>query len=163
MNVLGEEPARSVEKRRTRLAEKKEVQADLNYEFDLAIKKQKEEMTNEQFHVDWDEDDDDEYLTDNDEAPMTGNPAGPMIDPPADSQVKPAAEKHPAVPTAESTQTETPEPAAQNSDRRTEPDPPPGRQNTERKTDDPVQTEDVFAQSRNIMAQASQAALADYD
>jgi DNA-binding XRE family transcriptional regulator len=163
MNVLGEEPARSVEKRRTRLAEKKEVQADLNYEFDLAIKKQKEEMTNEQFHADWDEDDDDEYLTDNDEAPMTGNPAGPMIDPPADSQVKPAAEKHPAVPTAESTQTETPEPAAQNSDRRTEPDPPPGRQNTERKTDDPVQTEDVFAQSRNIMAQASQAALADYD
>jgi DNA-binding XRE family transcriptional regulator len=148
MNALVDEPARSVEKRRTRLAEKKQVQAELNYELDLAIKKQKEEMTNEQFDADWDEcdDDDNQYAADNEAAPVTGNPAWPTIVPPADN-----------------TQTEPPEPVAQHSDGRTEPAPSPGRQNTERETADPVQTEDVFAQSRRIMAQASQAALAGYD
>jgi DNA-binding XRE family transcriptional regulator len=147
MNALGDEPARSVEKRRTRLAEKKQVQADLKYERDLAIKKQAEEMTNDQFHDDWDEcDDDDQYAADNNEAPMTSNPAGPMIAPPAVN-----------------TETEPPEPAAQYSDRRTEPDPSPAPQKTERRSDAPVETEDVFAQSRRIMAQASQAALAGYD
>jgi len=167
MNVLGEEPTRSVEKRRTRLAEKKEVQAEQNYELGLASKKQTEEMTNEQFQAEWDEyDGDDEHLTDNDEAPITRRPDGPAIDPPAGSQIKPVTEKPspaPTTPAAESTETETPEPAAQNSDRRTEPDPTPGPQNTERKTDDPVQTEDPFAQSRSIMTQASQAALAGYE
>jgi DNA-binding XRE family transcriptional regulator len=166
MNVLSDEPARSVEKRRTRLAEKKQVQADLKYERELAIKKHAEEMTNEQFLDDWGDDDDDQYAADNNAAPLTGNPAGPTIDPPAVNQTKPAADKSPpapAAPAAETTQTEPPEPAAQHSDRRTEPDPAPDQQKTERETADPVQPEDVFAQSRRIMAQASQAALAGYD
>ncbi len=155
MNALDKEPSRSVEKRRTRLAEKKQVQADLNYELDLAIKKQKEEMTNEQFDADWD--DDDEYLTDTDEAPIT-RPAVPTLAPAAENP--PAALAAPAV---ASPKTAPPEPAAQHSAGRTEPDPEPGAKNTERETDHPVQPEDVFAQSRRIMAQATQAALAGYD
>jgi len=153
MNVLDEAPARAVEKRRTRLAEKKQVQADLNYELDLALKKQSQEMSDQQFHADWDDDDDydDEYIddaeypADNDEAPTPRRPAveNTQPDPPDHPDHQETAGQHP--------------------DHRTEPNSTASAKNTDPKDEEPIRIEDPFAQSRRIMAQASQAALAGYD
>ena len=135
MTAMSGEPARTAERSRARLAAKENIQAEIEFDTCLEAKKKRASMTNEEFWADWYGDEERPGYEDEDDDRSEEDPREEALDedePPNDADLAPASTN-----SEQSAAPAVPSPI----------DPPDTRK------------EDVFAQSRRILRQASEEAI----
>ena len=136
MQVFADEPAQAVEKRRANLQEKEQIKADIRFERKLEREREDDPST-------WTEEDSE---TENDECGMMNDETSTAT---ATATEEPSLRDKPKRRQAAAVQITATDDAGSAAD-------------ADSSEVDPFRGEDVFAQSRRIMRQASESALAEY-